>query len=108
VTLQIVKLAGIEPAPHCILVAVVPPTNATDPPAPFPATVPVVTVPADIPPVLPAHVCPAHLLSNFCVTAFQSVAREVMKGTLRASRASMAVPPYEPAAHGAHAPLVSE
>jgi len=63
-----------------------------------------------MPPVLPAHVCPAQLLSNFCVTAFQSDAREVMKGTLRASRASMSVPPlpYEPAAHGAHAPLVSE
>ena len=84
-TLQIVKLAGIEPAPHYIVVDVVPLTKATDPAAQWPSTVPIVTVPADLAPVLPAHVCPAHLLSNFCVNAFQSEAREVMKGTLRAS-----------------------
>jgi len=53
-------------------------------------------------PVLPTHVCPAHLLSNLCVTAFQSDAREVMKGVLRASTGSMAVPLYEPAGHGEH------
>ena len=112
VTLQIVKLVGIEAAPHCIRVVVVPLTKATDPPAPCPSTVPVVTVPADLPPVLPTHVSPAHLLSNFSVTAFQSDAREVMKGLLRASTGSNSdatrVEPYEPAAHGAHAPLVSE
>jgi len=88
-----------------------PSTNATDLPAPLPFTVPVVTVPDSLAPVLPAHVCPAHLLSNLFVSAFQSVAREVMKGVLRESTASMAdkvFAPYEPALHGAHAPLVGE
>ena len=109
-TLHIVKLDGIEFAPNCILVPVVPPTNVTGAPAPLPSTVPVVTVPRIECPVLPTHVCPAHLLSNLCVTAFQSDASEVMKGILRASTSSMFVAKlrtsktsmYVPAAHGEH------
>jgi len=102
VTLHIVKLVGIDAAPHCIRVPVLPPTYVTGAIAPWPATVPVVIVPADFAPVLPTHVCPAHLLSNLSVTAFQSDAREVMKGVLRASTTSMSVPKYVPAGHGEH------
>jgi len=65
VTLQIVNALAIEIAPHCrVLVLVVPPTKATGVAAPFPATVPVVTVPALRAPVFPAQVCTPHLLKT--------------------------------------------
>ena len=44
--LQIVKTVGIDVAGHEITVDVVPPAKATDRPAPFPATLPTLTVPA--------------------------------------------------------------
>ena len=106
VTLQTVHCVGSDPTPHCIRVSVVPSINATGAPAPLPATVPVVTVPADLYPVLPTHVCPAHRLSNFCVSVFQLDAREVMKGLFLERKLSQALSiPYVPAAHGAQAPL---
>ena len=43
--LHTVNVDGIEPAGHVILLVVVPPTNGTDRPAPFPATLPTLTVP---------------------------------------------------------------
>jgi hypothetical protein len=44
--LQIVNVGGIEAIGHVIFVAVVPPANGIDRPAPFPATLPTLTVPA--------------------------------------------------------------
>ena len=50
VMLHTVNVEGIEPAGHCILAVVVPPTKGTDRPAPFPVTLPTLTVPAVSPP----------------------------------------------------------
>jgi hypothetical protein len=44
--LHIVNVVGIEAVGHVILLAVVPPANGIDRPAPFPATLPTLTVPA--------------------------------------------------------------
>ena len=44
--LHIVNVEGIEAIGHCILAVVVPPAKAIDRPAPFPATLPTLTVPA--------------------------------------------------------------
>jgi hypothetical protein len=44
--LQIVNVVGIEALGHCILAVVAPPTKGIDRPAPFPATLPTLTVPA--------------------------------------------------------------
>ena len=48
--LHIVNVDGIEPVGHEILVDVAPPAKDTDRPAPFPATLPTLTVPAVSPP----------------------------------------------------------
>ena len=48
--LHTVNVEGIEALGHCILAVVVPPTYGTDRPAPFPATLPTLTVPAVSPP----------------------------------------------------------
>ena len=105
VTLHIVNSSGTEFTPHCIFVVVDPPTNTIDLPAPWPATVLWVAVPADTAPVLPRHVCPAHLLSNFYVPTFQSVASDVMYGrpTNRfCSKSVKSIAVYVPAAHATH------
>ena len=97
----------MDPAPHCIIVWSLPPTNLTADPAPWPSTVPVVISPVVpyLAPVLPTHVCPAHRLSNFSVAVFQSDASEVKKGLfLDKTRAILSIQ-YVPAAHGVHNPL---
>ena len=53
VTLQIVKIDGMDPSGHCIWVAWVPPTKGTLTEAPCPATVPSCAVPATSVPCLP-------------------------------------------------------
>ena len=50
VMLHTVNVEGIEALGHCILAVVVPPTYGTDRPAPFPTTLPTLTVPAVSPP----------------------------------------------------------
>jgi len=75
-----VNALGIELAPHCICAVVVPPIKVTGVEAPFPVTVPVVTVQALLAPVFPAQVCTPHLLSKRWVSVFQSAASETING----------------------------
>jgi hypothetical protein len=70
----------MDPAPHCSLVPVLPPTKDIGLRAPLLSCEPVVAVPNSKAPVLPLHVVLPHMLSNLFVEVFQSAASDTMYG----------------------------
>ena len=95
--LHTVNVEGIEALGHCILAVVVPPTYDTDRPAPFPATLPTLTVPAVR---APCRAFPLRSVNlEFVVShASADVARYAgFAARIAASGSAPAV--YEPAAH---------
>jgi len=110
VTLQTVKTAGIDLAPHCILEAGSPPTKCTGMRAPLSSCVPVVTVPNSRNPVLPAHVVLPHWLSNMFDVAFQSTASDTIYGGFFRNNSwnlsSPSVYVYVSAPHGVQNPVI--